>query len=95
MVYVKKEVRKDCKMEDKIIRENMSMDQMSFYLDKLTKLKVLKRLQALGLDTKKGSISATIRVLLADFADSTDNSIAKRIQEEYLFTTTKNKRSTM
>lgn len=82
-------------MEDKIIRENMSMDQMSFYLDKLTKLKVLKRLQALGLDTKKGSISATIRVLLADFADSTDNSIAKRIQEEYLFTTTKNKRSTM
>lgn len=82
-------------MEDKIIRENMSMDQMSFYLDKLTKLKVLKRLQALGLDTKKGSISATIRVLLADFANSTDNSIAKRIEEEYLFTTTKNKRSTM
>lgn len=82
-------------MEDKIIRENMSMDQMSFYLDKLTKLRVLKRLQALGLDTKKGSISATIRVLLADFANSTDNSIAKRIQEEYLFTTTKNKRSTM
>lgn len=82
-------------MEDKIIRENMSMDQMSFYLDKLTKLKVLKRLQALGLDTKKGSISATIRVLLADFANSTDDSIAKRIQEEYLFTTTKNKRSTM
>lgn len=82
-------------MEDKIIRENMSMDQMSFYLDKLTKLRVLKRLQALGLDTKKGSISATIRVLLADFANSTDNSIAKRIQDEYLFTTTKNKRSTM
>lgn len=95
MAYVKKEVRKDCKMEDKIIRENMSMDQMSFYLDKLTKLRVLKRLQALGLDTKKGSISATIRVLLADFANSTDNSIAKRIQDEYLFTTTKNKRSTM
>ena len=71
------------------------MDQMSCYLDKLTKLKVLKRLQALGLDTKKGSISETIRVLLADFANSTDDSIAKRIEEEYLFTTTKNKRSTM
>lgn len=81
--------------EDKVIRENMSMDQMSFYLDKLTKLRVLKRLEALGLDTEKGSISATIRVLLHDFANGTDDSIAGRIQEEYLFTTKKNKRSSM
>lgn len=81
--------------EDRVIKENMSMDQMSFYLDRLTKLRVLKRLEALGLDTKKGSISATIRVLLHDFAHGTDDSIAVRIQEEYLFTTTKNKRSSM
>lgn len=71
------------------------MSAVTFYLDDLTKLGVLKRLRALGLDTEKGSLSATIRVLLQEFATGTDDTITARIEEEYLFTTKKNKRSSM
>lgn len=83
-------------VSDRIIRENMSMTQTSFYLDDLTKLRVIRRLKALGLDTNKGTISATIRVLLRRFTEhKEDATLVDEINSEYLFTTKKNKRSTM
>ncbi len=82
-------------VSDRIIRENMSMTQTSFYLDDLTKLRVIRRLKALGLDTDKGTISATIRVLLRRFTEQKDDTLIDEIKNEYLFTTKKNKRSTM
>jgi len=83
-------------VSDRIIRENMSMSQTSFYLDDLTKLRVIRRLKALGLDTDKGTISATIRVLLRRFTEQKeDATLVDEINSEYLFTTKKNKRSTM
>lgn len=80
------------------LREHMSMKLFNFYLDDLTKLKVLQRLKELGLDTKKGTLSALIRVLLTYFAesindDSTLEYILRQIEEEYVLTTKKNKRS--
>lgn len=82
-------------IDDKTIREHSSMSAFTFYLDDLTKMRVLRRLRELGLDTKKGSLSATIRVCLNDFAMSDDDSIKERIEQEYILTTKKNKRSTM
>lgn len=82
-------------VDDKTLREHSSMSAFTFYLDDLTKLRVLQRLKALGLDTAKGSISATIRVCLNEFAASTDDSIKDKIEQEYLLTTKKSKRSTL
>ena len=84
----------------KELREHMSMKAFTFMLDDVTKLLVLQKLREMGLDTKKGSISALIRVLLNHFAatpiaDPAMIELAKEIEEEYLFTTKKNKRSTM
>ena len=80
------------------LREHMTMKLFSFYLDDLTKVKVLHKLTELGLDTKKGTLSALIRVLLTYFAelindDSTLEYILRQIEEEYVLTTKKNKRS--
>lgn len=85
---------------EKELREHSRMKAFTFMLDDITKLKVLKKLKALGLDTKKGSISALIRVLLNEFAevhagDPVMSELAKKVKEEYIFTTKKNKRSTM
>lgn len=82
------------------LREHMSMKAFTFMLDDVTKLIVLQKLKELGLDTKKGSISALIRVLLNHFAatstaDPAMTELTKEIEEEYIFTTKKNKRSTM
>lgn len=81
------------------IREQMSMSQFNFMLDDLTKLQVLKKLKENGLDTKKGSISALIRVLLAQFAESDSPEwieyTCHLVKQEYLFTTKRNKRSTL
>lgn len=83
----------------KQIRENSAMSLFSLYIDDITKLEVLKKLRTLGIDTKKGSLSALIRVLLNEFAEQEnpliDAYIAEKVQEEYLFTTKKNKRSTL
>lgn len=81
--------------EEKMLREHSNMSAVTFFLDDITKLKVLKRLRSLGIDTKKGSLSATIRVCLQQFAESTDDTIRSKIEAEYIFTTKKNKRSTM
>lgn len=85
--------------QKKHLREVSNMKAFTFYLDDITKMTVLRKLRELGVDTKKGSLSALIRVLLTEFAEN-DNSvydeyIATRVQEEYLFTTKKNKRSTL
>lgn len=84
----------------KELREHSRMKAFTFMLDDITKLEVLKKLKAIGLDTKKGSISALIRVLLTHFAetpagDPVMDELAKEVKKEYLFTTKKNKRSTM
>lgn len=81
--------------EERQLREHTNMSAVTFYLDDMTKLRVLRRLHELGLDTKKGSLSATIRVCLNEFAQSKDDSIRDKIEAEYLFTTKKNKRSSM
>lgn len=82
------------------LREHMSMKAFTFMLDDVTKMLVLQKLRELGLDTKKGSISALIRVLLNHFAELPLNDpamaeLVREVEEEYLFTTKKNKRSTM
>lgn len=82
------------------LREQMSMKAFTFMLDDVTKLLVIQKLKENGLDTKKGSISALIRVLLNYFTDidpedPTFMYIIQKVEEEYIFTTKKNKRSTM
>ena len=84
----------------KELREHSRMKAFTFMLDDITKLEVLRKLKKYGLDTKKGSISALIRVLLNYFVDLADDDIdieyfVRKVNEEYLFTTKKNKRSTM
>lgn len=88
------------KEQKKELREHSRMKAFTFMLDDITKLEVLKKLKAIGLDTKKGSISALIRVLLNHFAetpagDPVMDELVKEVKKEYLFTTKKNKRSTM
>lgn len=85
--------------QKKIVRENTSMKMFNFYLDDVTKLEVLQKLREHGLDTKKGTLSALIRVLLRQFAE-TDlaewvEMTCSQVEEEYTFTTKKNKRSSM
>ena len=85
--------------EKQALRECKSMKAFTFMLDDVTKLEVLKKLRENNLDTKKGSISALIRVLLAQFAETDSPEwtevVCNAVREEYLFTTKKNKRSTM
>jgi hypothetical protein len=87
-------------MDKNALREHMTMKAFTFYLDDITKLCVIQKLKSNGLDTKKGSLAALIRVLLSDFADMDQNdpkfaSILAQVENEYTFTTKKNKRSTM
>ena len=83
--------------QEKLLRENSRMSAFTLYIDDLTKLKTLLKLKELGIDTKKGSMAATIRVLLNYFADNKFDEIiqADAIKAEYLFTTKKNKRSSL
>ena len=86
--------------EKKELREHMAMKAFTFMLDDITKLCVLQKLRVNGLDTEKGTMSALIRVLLNYFAelpgnDPTLKSIIDKVESEYIFTTKKNKRSTM
>ena len=85
--------------EKKAIREISRMKAFTFYLDDVTKLECIKRLREKGLDTAKGTLSALIRVLLSIFAEMDDeqllDTIVERVQDEYTFTTKRNKRSTM
>ena len=79
------------------IREISNMKPFMFYLDDVTKLQVLQKLRENGLDTKKGTLSALIRVLLTQFAESDLSEwiemTCNQVEQEYLFTTKKNKRS--
>lgn len=87
--------------EEKLfVRGHSSMKAFMFYLDNVTKLEVMQKLQHCGLDTKKGTMSALIRVLLTYFTELIDDDptlefIVKKVEEEYVFTTKKNKRSAM
>ena len=79
------------------IRENTSMKLFNFYLDDVTKLQVLQKMQSLGIDGQKGTLAALIRVLLNEFAENDDLHhdliIKYKVQDEYRLTTRKNKRS--
>ena len=81
----------------KELRENSNMRPFMFYLDDVTKLQVLQKLRENGLDTAKGTLSALIRVLLSQFAETDSPEwievVCNQVQEEYVFTTKKNKRS--
>lgn len=82
---------------EKELREHMTMKLFNFYLDDVTKLKVLKKLRENGMTQEKGTLAALIRVLLNEFTEC-DNPITTeylidKVQEEYTFTTKKNKRS--
>lgn len=81
------------------IRLNTRMKAFTFMLDDVTKLQVLQKLKINDCDTKKGTLSALIRVLLTQFAESDSpewiEHTCNLVQQEYLFTTKKNKRSTM
>jgi hypothetical protein len=84
----------------KELREHMTMKTFNFKLDDVTKLLVLQKLKANGLDTEKGTLSALIRVLLNYFIDlipddPTLEYLIRKTGEEYIFTTKKNKRSSM
>lgn len=82
--------------QEQQLRENSRMSAFTFYLDDITKLKVIRKLKQMSLDTMKGSISATIRVLLSNFADSQpDYKLCEQIKQEYILTTKKSKRSTL
>ena len=78
------------------------MSAFTFYLDDETKLAVQQRLSMIVPDAKKGALAALIRVLLRQFAVMPmDNEVQRAIlmtyknaiEEEYLYTTKKNKRS--
>lgn len=86
--------------EKRELRAHMAMKPFNFMLDDVTKLYVLQKLRENGLDTKKGTISALIRVLLNYFVDllpddPTFEYLVDQVEQEYLFTTKKNKRSSM
>ena len=86
--------------EKRELRAHMTMKTFNFMLDDITKLYVLQKLRENGLDTKKGTISALIRVLLNYFVDLSPDDpifeyIVDEVEQEYLFTTKKNKRSSL
>lgn len=76
-----------------------NMKAFTFYLDDDTKLDALLKLKENNLDTTKGSLSALIRTLLRLYAANEFNDIntkiSRQIREEYLYTTSKNKRSSL
>lgn len=74
------------------------MSSFTLYIDENTKLAVQQRLSMLVPDANKGTMASLIRVLLRDFVslpfdDSLLDSYKEAIEEEYLYTTKKNKRS--
>ena len=74
------------------------MSLFTLYIDENTKLAVQQRRSMLVPDANKGTMAAPIRVLLRDFVslpfdDSLLDSYKEAIEEEYLYTTKKNKRS--
>ena len=83
--------------QKKELREHMTMRAFTFMLDDLTKAEILRKLRENGQDTAKGTLSALIRVLLRQFAETDlpewEELTYAQVEEEYLFTTKKNKRS--
>ena len=81
------------------IRTVSPMSAFTLYIDDQTKLKTIKKLKTLGIDEKKGALSATIRMLMSHFADGDFDELvedlASAIKAEYIFTTKKNKRSSL
>lgn len=71
------------------------MKQFVFYLDDDTKEAVLQKLKEDGVQAQKGAIAATIRVLLRAYADGAVELSPEQIEQEYTYTTKKNKRSKM
>lgn len=80
--------------------KGQKMQLYAFYLDEPTKLAVEQRLSMLVPDTKKGALAALLRVLLREFValpfdDHSLTSLQEKIEAEYVYTTSKNKRSKM
>lgn len=91
------------KAYDQELREIITMKPFPFFLDDVTRLKVLQKLQSIGLagqQYSKGLLSATCRALLNCWANDALNMMQypysrQMIEAEYVFTTKKNKRSNM
>lgn len=81
--------------------KHSSMTLYNLYLDDITKMNVLKRLEELelkdelGRPLKKGPLAPTIRVLLNLFAAGEITLTPEQIEREYILTTGKNKRSSL
>ena len=74
------------------------MRLVTFYLDEPTRLAVEQRLSVITPDAIKGSMGALLRVLLREFCalpfdDTSLDTLQKKIEAEYVYTTKKNKRS--
>ena len=86
--------------DDELMKLNArtSMSMFTFYLDDMTKLTVVSRLNDILPGAKKGTISALIRVLLREWSElppDGQEAYKDKIEKEYLFTTKKNKRSSL
>lgn len=83
--------------DKRVLRESTNMRLFNFYLDDVTKLECLRKLRENGIETEKGALSALIRVLLNQFANSDlpewVEMTCNQVYEEYVLTTKKNKRS--
>lgn len=83
--------------DKRVLRESTNMKLFNFYLDDVTKLECLQRLRENGIETEKGALSALIRVLLNQFANSDlpewVEMTCNQVYDEYVLTTKKNKRS--
>lgn len=81
-------------------QKGQKMQIYAFYLDEPTKLAVEQRLSTLVPDAKKGTMAALIRVLLREFValpfdDASLTYLQEKLAAEYVYTTSKNKRSKM
>ena len=87
-------------MPNDSIRTISPMSAFTLYIDDQTKLKTIKKLKAIGIDEKKGALAATIRTLMSHIAEGAfdeliEGNLADAIKAEYIFTTKKNKRSSL
>lgn len=68
----------------------------NFYLEEYTKNRVIQKLEDNVGHTEKGALAALIRVLLNRFMQQEDvTEICKDVDKEYVYSATKNKRSSM
>ena len=76
----------------------MAKSLFNFYLDDIDKTLAEEKLESLFGQQSKGQLAALLRVLLKDFIATPDivlhkNNLASKINEEFVYSQKKNKRS--